>query len=147
MKIYKLIPQNPWFVPLPVAQRQAVRQLRGWLPAASGVAITLFEETVFVDPGEDFRSISCPQCRQELSRRWWQGAMGTVQRVEPNGLMATVPCCSAVISLNDLRYETSAGFARFVLSATEPGRELIEQERVALEQLLACRLRSIWERH
>ena len=51
-------------------------------------------------------------------------AMDQAYRFSFVDLAVSVPCCNAQLSLNDLRYEWPAGFARFILEAQSPGAEL-----------------------
>lgn len=44
-------------------------------------------------------------------------------------LMIVMPCCDGVTSLNSLRYEWPAGFARFILQAMNPGIEDLTGEQ------------------
>ena len=62
-------------------------------------------------------------------------------------LKITTPCCRAPSTLNDLDYEWPAGFARFVLEASNPNvSELPGQQVRALSRILGCKLRQIWSR-
>jgi hypothetical protein len=59
-------------------------------------------------------------------------------------LSVELPWCGDVCSLNDLRYEWRAGFARFVLKVESPGRDIDGEQLGALETALGCKLRRIW---
>ena len=51
-------------------------------------------------------------------------------------------------ALDRLDYEWPAGFARFVLEASNPNvSELPGQQMRALGRMLGCRLRQIWARY
>ena len=92
------------------------------------------EEPVFVDQGENFDEVRCQSCGQELEMEWWQDAMDSAGENGFAKLAVQVPCCKAKTSLNDLQYRYPAGFARFVLEASEPSLEEF-LDRVALAQL------------
>jgi hypothetical protein len=58
------------------------------------------------------------------------------------------PCCGSRVSLNDLRYEWPAGFARLVLEAWNPNVTRLDEEEVSkLEEVLGAPLRIIWTRY
>jgi hypothetical protein len=55
-----------------------------------------------------------------------------------------VPCCDALVSLNDLTYDWPVGFARFELEAWNPQRGwLTDEELLQLSTVLDCQVRQI----
>ena len=59
-------------------------------------------------------------------------------------LNVVMPCCDAGLSLNDLKYVTTAGFARFSLEIHNPEGDIQDDQLQKLEEILGSRLRKIW---
>ena len=63
-------------------------------------------------------------------------------------LNKTLPCCGASVSLNDLCYNSPAGFARFVIQARNPSiTDLDENSIKELEGILGCGIKIIWAQY
>ncbi len=140
----RLIPTDPEFVPDCLRREKAQGLLASYLPLADGIEAQLFETVKFIDQGSNFERVSCPACLAKLDVSWWGSAMNSSYKSDFADLRVTVPCCGTRLSLNDLRYEWPAGFARFVLQALNPGDRLTEIQVKSLEDALACSLRVIW---
>ena len=144
----RLVPEDPAFVPPESAQTLACEALRAALPRAEEVTVRVTETMRFIDPGSNLERILCPACAKDLDRAWWQGHMDHASTREFHNLRVTTPCCSTATSLDRLDYEWPAGFARFVLEASNPNvSELPGQQMRALGRMLGCRLRQIWARY
>src|SRR5207244_404446 len=102
------------------------------------------DEVVFVDAGGNWEGVRCPVCDADLEE-WWADAVDKSYQTHFQHLDVVLPCCGAVISLNDLKYPWAVGFARFVLSARDPDIPELPREGVAaLEKVLGCGVRAIW---
>lgn len=76
-----------------------------------------------------------------------QWDFGLETELEPffTNLVVMMPCCGSELSLNDLRYDWPAGFARFSLEALNPNvYDISDAQFEALQQVLGCELRKIW---
>jgi hypothetical protein len=143
--ILRLIPTVPDYVPDAEAQNQARKLLTSHLPQADEVYIKLSDTVRFVDQGSNFKRVRCPVCGAALELGWWRQAFGVVYETEFRELDIITPCCASSVSLNDLIYDSPAGFARFSLEALNPNvRDLEYEMRRKLEELLGCQLRRIW---
>ncbi|MBK8022455.1 MAG: hypothetical protein IPK19_13765 [Chloroflexi bacterium] len=140
----RLIPISPEYIPETLASEEAQRQLSAFVPHADEVKVIITDEIEFVDQGGNFERVVCPLCERELDIGWWQEAMDAAYATRFASLVVDLPCCHNESSLNSLRYEWPAGFARFVLEARNPGTDLNEAQVHALEQILGCALRKIW---
>lgn len=144
---YRLIPTNPDYMPEPLAQIEAGALFVSFVQGADDISTEVSEHVVFWDQGENFETVSCPVCGRELTVKWWQDAMDVAFETGFSNLDVVVPCCKSVTTLNDLRYDFPAGFARFALSALNPHVGDLEDRQVRdLERILCCRLRKIWQR-
>ena len=104
-----------------------------------------FARVQFIDCGEEFGRILCPACHAEQSTGWWGHQMDHCWDAEKGfDLHAhAMPCCGVPLSLDRLAYEPRQGFARWMVSARNPGRgpltgdEITELEAVAGTGLVA----------
>ena len=145
-RILRLIPTSPAYVPHSRAQQTAKGLLASFLSQTTPIHTTVSQDVIFVDPGKDLTSIACPLCQTPIEFAWWQQAMESAYAHRFADLAVTLPCCGARASLNDLRYDGPAGFAKFMLEAHDPPRELQERSVWTLEQTLGCNLRTVWYR-
>lgn len=114
------------------------------LPRADEVCAREFATVRFVDQGGNFEGVFCPHCDADLTE-WWSTAMDRAAEAEFSDLSVTVPCCDTATTLNDLRYDWPAGFARFFLEVRGPGvPEPPAAMLEALQRTLGCQLRTIW---
>ena len=139
----RLIAIDPGFVPSPASQLAAAALLREWLPDAQEVTVRVTDHVEFVDQGEDFERVSCGQCGIGFDD--WSAAMTRAAERDFQDLSLVMPCCGTSMSLNDLVYELPAGFARFVLEATNPEVEDLSAEQLdAVSAVLGSPIRRIW---
>jgi hypothetical protein len=141
---FRFIPTSPTYVPDAIAQHAGTELVQRHLPHADEVCARVFATTRFVDPGANFEGVFCAHCDEDLTE-WWSAAMDHMAEADFSNLSTTVPCCGIATTLNDLRYEWPAGFARFFLEVRGPGvpeppTEMLE----ALQRTLGCELRTIW---
>jgi hypothetical protein len=172
--ILRFIPSDAQFVPAPEDQQEALKIFGSSFPKADEIKMSVYRDARFFDQGENFESVSCPFCEKELDKEWFWKA--TYQKRNWD-LRVKLPCCGKGSSLNDLKYESPAGFARFVLEASNPlmgdplpkgavpprlplaevrkmqRRQNLETEKVLqkvrqnLEEILKTELRRIWARY
>jgi len=141
-----LIPEDARKIPDLENQRQAVSRFRELAPTADKVEVKISEPIRFVDCGENFEKILCPNCGAGLEIVWWQERMD--EDYDGSGFRLksfTVPCCGSACALNELVYQGSQGFARFSLEAMNPNiGEMPKAELGSLETRLGCSLKVIY---
>ncbi|MBG0563966.1 hypothetical protein [Actinoplanes aureus] len=120
--VLSVIPADPFWTPGAAAAGAARAVLALVYPGAREVAMDWHEDPVFVDPGENFEGVRCPGCAGELAIEWWQERMDEAYATNFRALGVRPSCCGRESDLNRLVYDQPAGFARFVLFATEPAR-------------------------
>jgi hypothetical protein len=141
----QLIPPQPSYVPDENAVILAEQFLNSRLSEASEVYGEVSNDIRFIEAGANFESVSCPVCGKEISGEWWSAAMEEAHKSQFSNLDIVVPCCGSRTTLNHLNYNFPQGFARFVLTARNPGiPEFDEQTRDELERIVGCKLRVIW---
>ena len=140
-----IIPQQPSFVPDVINMLQAGEFLLTIFPDADNIHSETFDEIRFIDAGENFENITCPSCGEEILMDWWSEAMGKASESQFGNLDVRVPCCTEQTTLNNLTYHFPQGFARCILSVTNPDvSEIDEQTKSELEKILGCKLRIIF---
>ena len=143
--LLQLIPQQPPYVPSEEAMFLAEQFLKLHISETSKVSTEVSNEIRFIDAGANFEWVSCPVCRKKISGEWWSVAMEEAHKTQFSSLEVNVPCCGSQTTLNDLNYNFTQGFARFVLTVKNPGiTEFEEQSREELERIVDCKLRVIW---
>jgi hypothetical protein len=144
--ILSIIPADPEYVPPPAAQQMALAMFSSYVGTADQILIVVTEDIEFINPGENFESVTCPVCSADLAA-WWQGAMETAYAAQFTELTVEVPCCGSQGSLNDLNYSWPAGFATFRLQARNPNADIDDSQISLLSGILKCELRKIWARY
>src|SRR6516225_4448981 len=144
----QLIPNDPTFVPPPQAQEHATSLFKGFFPPSCRTKAEHCKQIEFFHPGQNWEGVNCPLCGASLKDQWWRTAMDEAYKTNWTVLETTVPCCGSRCSLNDLTYNFTAGFARFVLEAENPGLAGIGRLDVdqinKLQDALGCSLRQIF---
>jgi hypothetical protein len=117
--------------------------LEAAFPNAEDISYDMFDEVRFIDPGVAFDSVHCPACGKDADP-WWPAAMDKAARLEFDDLDVVTKCCKTVISLNDMKYAPSAGFARFALVVVNAGaKDLNAGQRQAVEDALGMAVRVV----
>ena len=131
-------------MPSTEAAAATVAILQKIFPEAEQIRAHRYGEIKFIDPGSNLARVLCPRCKADLTGAWpaWMDESSTSLFDARNVI---VSCCSKSIDLNDLIYEWSAGFAKFVLEAVNPklGGSLTGEALNELEAALGTRLRQI----
>jgi hypothetical protein len=147
--LLRIIPRDPAYVPSASARKQACAILKRLVPEAEDVQAIVHEGIEFVDQGENFEEVRCPSCKKRLDTDWWREAMVAAGDSDFTDLTVRVPCCRSQVSLNDLDYRWPAGFARFVLEASEPALAGVLDDRAVaqIEAVLGQPVRQILTRY
>ena len=147
VNIICLISHDPTWQPTEEAAERARALFAAAFPDSYEIKMEFHEETIFVDAGGNAVSTSCPACGRDAAA-WWGDAMDGAYETHFRRLDITTPCCGLATSLNELRYEWLAGFARFTLEAVDPKvYPLDESLHRELEECLGSPLRIIWRHY
>jgi hypothetical protein len=136
-----LVPEDPYFVPAAESHEPACRLLERAVPKADDVTISVSDFPQVIMYG--FPETTCPHCGAAVDDDWWAGEVSAAFEEEFDNLIVRMPCCHRASSLNDLNYEEAGGFARFELSATNPGQDIDIEVKAALERVLGTPLRRL----
>ena len=107
-----------------------------------GLRIETYDHPQFIDCGCNLETLSCPHCDSVLTFDWWYAQLGISSVSQFDDLSCVLPCCGIESTLNEIKYDWPAGFARFLLEAYE-GHKLTESELKQLEAILCCQIRQI----
>jgi hypothetical protein len=78
---------------------------------------------------------------------WWYEVTDAISKTSPiDQLRTTMPCCGAQLPFTSLKFDWSAGFARFCLSIWNSNVDdglLTEAQLARIELILGCKLAQI----
>jgi hypothetical protein len=141
--ILKIIPTNSTFVPEKNQQEKA-KDFLIELYKDKEIEVFVTDSVQFIDQGENFDNVLCNLCGQNIEIEDWQNAMNEAYEKEFTDLGFISLCCGKKTSLNDLAYEMPAGFAKFVITVSDPVDEIEEEKLNELQQILETKLKIIW---
>ena len=141
--VLKIIPTNPYYVPDKIQQDKAKMFLIK-LYKKEQIEFITTDTIEFVDQGENFDSVSCNLCGQNIEIEDWQNAMDKAYDKQFTDLEFITPCCHSKTSLNDLTYHSTAGFAKFIITISDAQTEIEEQDLNEVRQILGTPLRIVW---
>lgn len=125
--------------------------------APYGIETKQSEHPFYVTTGDEFDSIVCPKCGEQLNRffdeneeyeEWWNDTFidlviyTDVPKLDEEFEM---PCCGESITLNDIDLDGSAYLTRFSLSIRDPddGISLTAEQLCKLESITGISLRHM----
>ncbi len=146
-EVIKIIPADPRFIPDEEAIQKAQMAFLKIIQNADEIKVSIQENVIFVDQGENFERVLCPFCGCDCSE-WWNEEMERASENNFLELEVMISCCKKNTTLNDLKYEWPAGFGRFIMEAINPQWDNIhETGKKALEKILGCDLKIIKARY
>jgi len=142
--ILKLIPSSHIYVPKEYSKQRAIASVDVLFPLADSIHFKQSDNPEFVDPGINLERIICPNCSTVIDETWWKEAIDKAYNNKFMDLSIVVPCCNSKTSLNELKYEWPAGFAKFSIEILNPIRDISDEELHDIETILKTKLRKIW---
>ena len=141
--ILKIIPTDPIHIPDSVSMDKCKLYLET-LFDANQIEFLETEHIEFIDPGQNFENVFCNICGREINLDYWARKVDSASINTFNDLAFLAPCCGSPTSLNSLRYEWPAGFARFSILILNPNVEFTDNALQELEAIINSSLRKIW---
>jgi transcription elongation factor Elf1 len=138
----RIIPSDPFYEPSPDMQDACLGLLIERL-RKNEVTSTLYKEVSFIDPGQNFEAVICDRCGQEMDMEAWQTRMDVAHETRFTDLSIVTPCCNKPSSLNDLKYQGPAGFARYVITVIDTPVEVDAEVLSELELVLGTKVKTI----
>lgn len=140
----KLIPTDPKYIPTQTQQIEVLRALIKKYPRYE-INSVVTNEINFIDNAGYWSSISCNICNEEIPVDFWQAAMSESYTTHFVDLTFETPCCQRILNLNDIIYDSPAGFARYSIVVIDLGYEVKNEELVGkLEAILDQEIRIVW---
>ncbi|MBK6963188.1 MAG: hypothetical protein IPH20_04420 [Bacteroidales bacterium] len=96
------------------------------------INIQLDSAISFVDCGQDFERVVCPDCGKEISMDFWQESMDKASKANFLDLSVTTICCYTPTDLNSLKYIADCGFAKSMIVVYDPDSK-INKSKLLLE--------------
>lgn len=140
--LLKIIPTEPSYVPDGLSESRGKVYLEKFF-GANHVEFIQTQDVAFIDPGQNFEKIFCDICDSEIDSEYWGEKVDSASLNKFGDLTFLSPCCGNRTSLNSLRYEWPAGFARFSIQITNPKVELSNQNIQELKVILNTPLRIL----
>ena len=141
--ILKIIPTEPIYVPDSLSENKCRIYLEK-LFDANQVELLQTQDVEFIDPAQNFEQVFCDVCDSTIDLEYWSKIVDNAFLNKFNDLTFLAPCCGSRTSLNSLRYEMPAGFAKFSIQIMNPNIELSNQNMHKLQAILNTPLRTIW---
>lgn len=157
-----LIPTNPTYVPSEDQLNKALSELASAWPDAKFRLVHVRKElwewdeppsvlvqavtrdkVDFVHGFENFMAVYCPKCGQEIDMDTWGQATSRAREKDYADLAYETPCCKFRTTLNELRYDWPAGFARFSLTMMNTNRDVNEEAVSRIGIALGCAVRKV----
>ena len=145
-----MFPTDPFWVPSPDRADAAAGVFACLVDGESDVEVRPGKQVLFESAGADFGTASCPICTALVAKNpndmgWFTGQLDRIF-AEPEGsrtLEATMPCCGAAVSMNDLLYDPAAGFASWSVSVRGARYAVGDRESALVEAALGHGVRVV----
>jgi hypothetical protein len=141
------IPEQPDHVPSVENQKRAEGMLGELCPGAAEICVEVADQIRFEHCGQNFGTITCPNCGQKIEMAWWNERMSDDFSEDRSFKLQSfkLPCCGVLRRLHDLKYEWSMGFAKFAVKVRNANIGLVPSEFLsAMEAAAGCPLRVIY---
>ena len=141
----EFVPTNPHFTPGTPAISAAGAYVKERYPGCERVEAISREGVDVFFPGLNLMSCSCPECGGAVSDEVWQKMLAD-DYVQMKGfylLAYPLPCCAALVTPRELKFDWPVAFGKFALRITGPSFDTTDDaasHRVASElaPILGC---------
>lgn len=100
------------------------------------ITYATLDSVQFVDCGQNFESLNCNLCLQEIELDFWHEQMNSsYEKSHFEELDFLTQCCDKLTSLNDLKYDGDCGFSTFYITINNA--ELNEEKERDLQKLVS----------
>jgi hypothetical protein len=119
--IYKIIPETYDYYPADAKSIDGAIQILKMYIKADDITWTGFENPAFIDCGSYLESVCCPFCDESIDMDDWQEMMSlSYEKSQFTNIDILLPCCKKMSTLNNIRYQSDCGFAKFVIEVLNP---------------------------
>lgn len=146
--ILRIVPRDPSFRPSEDAEADLGQVIGTIIPHHDSIEFKRHDGVRFVDCGENFQRVVCPQCGADLTADW-SNWMDLSYRSSFQDREVDVPCCGEKIDLNDLRYQWPMAFASWSVEVLnpDPATFVPAHDQVLIEAALQTPVRQILARY
>lgn len=140
--IVKIMPEDP-FYKVSEPTLQSVKAFLETQIHCDSIEVESNETPIFIDCGTNLEKISCPECNAELDFDWWGEAMAKAAEDGFTSLEAKMPCCQKNVSLNDLNYYSTCGFACCLICIHNPKQSVNDKIIDTVRNILGTGVRIV----
>jgi transcription elongation factor Elf1 len=140
--LLNIVPAIPEYIPGDAQQEKARIFLTKFYDIRH-IDFSVTDTIEFIDQGENFESVSCNVCGQNIEIETWQDQMDQAYQSQFTDLSFQTPC-KHLTSLNDLNYIFPAAFARFKIAVSDAQNGLDKIRFEQLQEILGTKLRIVW---
>ncbi|MFA1773424.1 hypothetical protein ACD591_19140 [Rufibacter glacialis] len=103
----------------------------------------------FVDSGVNLETISCSHCGSIIESELWQEEMTKAHKADFEDMDFITPCCKKEESLNNLKYNTEAGFSKYQVTIINPDYNKVNYAEFVtlLEKQTGIKMKLIWAKY
>ena len=141
--VLKIIPTDPSFVPS-ITQQEYANDFLSKLFNKEQIEFTTTDYIEFIDQGENFDSVFCNLCENQIEMEDWQSLMDKAYESQFTNLVFITSCCNKTNSLNHLSYCSAAGFSKFAMKILDAQSEPTSGQIKNLGQIVGVDLRVVW---
>jgi len=88
------------------------------------IIIKLDSTISFVDCGQGFEKVICPNCSKEILMDFWQESMDKAYKTNFKDLSIKTICCQSLTDLNSLKYKADCGFAKTIITVYDTNSDI-----------------------
>lgn len=88
------------------------------------IVIQIDSTISFVDCGQGFEKVICPNCGKEISMDFWYESMDKAYKRNFKDLTIKTICCQTLTDLNSLKYQSDCGFAKSIITINDPNTKI-----------------------
>jgi hypothetical protein len=115
----RIIPQDPELELQKEISASLIEYLSKEFPNKE-IVIQIDSTISFVDCGQGFEKVTCPNCGKEISMDFWHESMDKVYKENFNNLTFKTICCQTLTDLYSLKYQADCGFAKSIVTVNDP---------------------------
>jgi len=119
----RIIPQKPELELQKEISVSLIKYLSKEFPN-NEIIIRLDSTISFVDCGQGFEKVVCPNCGKEISMDFWQESMDMASRTNFKDMSIKTNCCQTLTDLNSLNYKADCGFAKSIITVNDPNTKI-----------------------
>ena len=102
------------------------------------IILSIDSSVSFVDCGQEFEKIVCPNCGKEIELDFWHELMEKANANDFSDLTIQTNCCNTSTDLNSLKYIADCGFAKSRIIVSDPETRKINENELLVDIKNIC---------